>query len=64
MHLYMGKLTSNNEQLFNAINLSPFNFGLILSPNSHCTNTVNSQINPGTTDSNKTSKVFTIIIIR
>ena len=57
------KLNSNNEQLFNATNLSPITFGIILSPNPRGKNTTNSQINPTTTDENKNSKVRTIIIL-
>ena len=45
---HKNKLISNNEQLFNATDLSPIISGVILSPNSCGKNQTNSQINPGT----------------
>ena len=53
------KLISNSEQLFNATNLSPISFGAILPPNLRRKISTNSQINPGTLDENKNSKVCT-----
>ena len=47
------KLISNNEQLFNATDLLPIAFGIILSPNPRGKNSTNFEINPGTTDENK-----------
>ena len=57
------KLISNSEQLFNARDLSPISFGIILPPNSRGKNSTNSQNNPGTKDKNKNSKVCTIKIL-
>ena len=57
------KLISNNEQLFNAIDLSPLTFGVILPPNPRSKKSTNSQINPGTQGENKNSKVLTIKIL-
>ena len=56
------KLISHNEQLFNATDLSPIIFGVILPPNLRGKNSTNSQINLGTLDENKNSKVCTIKI--
>ena len=47
---------------FNAKDLSPIAFGIILSPNPRGQNSKNSQINLETTNKNKNSNVFTIII--
>jgi len=57
------KLISNNEQLFNATDLSPITFGIISSPKPRGKNSTNSQINPGSSDENKNSKVRTIKIL-
>ena len=57
------KLISNSEQLFNAMDLLPIIFGLILLPNPHSKNSANSQINQGTTDENTNSKACTIKIL-
>ena len=57
------KFISSNEQLFNATDLSPISFSIILPPNTRGKNSTNSQINPGTPDDNKNSKVHTIKII-
>ena len=57
------KLISDSEQLFNATDLSPVSFGIILSPNPRGKNPANSQINQRTTNENKTSKVSTIKIL-
>ena len=54
---------SNSEQLFNATDLSPIIFGVILPPNRRGKNSTNSQINPGNTDETKISKVCTIKIL-
>ena len=43
---------SNNEQLFNATDLSPITFGVILAPNTCGKNSTNSQNNLGTMDEN------------
>ena len=56
------KLISNNEQLFNATDLSSITFGIILSPNPRGKNSTNSQINPETVDENKNSEVCTMKI--
>ena len=56
------KLISNSEQLFNAADLLPITFNIILPSNLCNKNSTNSQINPGTTDKNKNSKVCTIKI--
>ena len=57
------KLITNSEQLFNATDLSPKTFDIILPPNPRGKNSTNSQINPGTSDENKNSKVYTIKIL-
>ena len=54
------KSISNSEQLFNATDLSPITFGVILPPNLHNKYSTNSQINQGTLDENWNSKVYTI----
>ena len=41
----------------------PITFGIILPPNPRGKNLINSQINPGTMDENKNSKVHTIKIL-
>ena len=51
------KLISNNEQVFNATDLSPITFGVILPPNPRGKISTNSQINPGATDEKYYSKV-------
>ena len=56
-------LILNNEQLFNATDLSPVTFSIVLSPNPRGKNSINSQINPITKDENKNSKVYTIKIL-
>ena len=57
------KLISNSEQLFNASDLLPITFGIILPPNQHGEISTNFHINPGTIDENKNSKVRTIDIL-
>ena len=57
------KLIPNIEQLFNAIDLLPITFGVRLPPNPRSKTLTNSQINPGTLDVNKNSKVHTIKIL-
>ena len=57
------KLISNKKQIFNATDLSPIPFGTILSLNPCSKISTKSQINPGTTDENKNSKVRTIKIL-
>ena len=57
------KLFSNSEQLFNATDLSPITFGVILPPNSRDKTSTDFQINPGTLDENNNSKVCTIKIL-
>ena len=57
------RLILNNEQLFNATDLSPITFSMILSLNPCGKNLTNSQIIPVTTDENKESKVHTIKIL-
>ena len=54
---------SNNEQFFNAKELSPITFGAILSSNPRGKTFTNSQISPQTMDENKNYKVFTIKIL-
>ena len=56
------KLISNSEQLFDTMNLSPINFGVILPPKLRSEISTNSQISPGTSDENWNSKVHTIKI--
>ena len=53
------KLILNSKQLFNATNLLPITFGVVLPQNPRGKN----QINPGTLDQNKNSKVQTIKIL-
>ena len=60
---FNNKLISNNEQLFNATDLSIITFCIILSPNPPGKNSTNSQINSGTTDENIYSKLNTIKIL-
>ena len=50
------KLIWNDEQLFNAIDLSPITFSVILPPNLCSKNSKNFKINPGTLDENKILK--------
>ena len=50
------KFISNGEKLFNATDLSPITFGVILPPNPHSINSTKTQINPGTSDENKNLK--------
>ena len=57
------KIISNDEQLFNARNLSPRTFGIILPPNPCGKTSMNSQIYPRTKDENTNSKVHTIRIL-
>ena len=54
---------SNNEQLFNATDLLPITFGLILPSNPRGKNSTNFQISPVTSDENKYSNVRTIKIL-
>ena len=56
------KLISNSEQLFNATDLSPITFGVILPPKLRGKMSTNSQINTVNLDENKNSKVRTIKI--
>ena len=49
------KIISNNEQLFNAKDLSPITFGVILPPRLSGKKSTNSQINPANSDENKNS---------
>ena len=57
------KLISNSEQLFNATDLSPITFGVILPPNPYGINSIISQIILGNSDENKNSKGCTIKIL-
>ena len=57
------KLISNSEQLFNATELLPIPFGVILPPKVHGKISTNSQTNPVTSDENENSKVCTIKIL-
>ena len=57
------KLKLNIEQSFNAIDLSPIIFGVILPPNLRGKISTNSQIHQGTLDKNENSKVRTIKIL-
>ena len=57
------KLISNNEKLFNTIDLSIMTLGVILPPNLHDKNSTNFQNNPVTSDENRNSKVHTIKIL-
>ena len=54
------KLISNSKQLFNAMDLSPLTFSVIIPPKLRGKYLTNSQINPGTSDENKNSKERTI----
>ena len=54
------KLISNNEQLFNTTHLLPITIGINISLTSRGKNSINSQINLRTTNTNKNSKVLTI----
>ena len=56
-------LVLNNEQLFDVIYLSPLTFGMIVTTNIRGQDLTKSQINWGTTDENKNSKIFTIKIL-
>ena len=49
-------LISNSEQLFNATDLLPIPFRIILSPNPRGETSTNSPINLGTTDEKQNSK--------
>ena len=55
------KLISNSEQLFNATDLSPITFGVILPPNPK--DSITLQIKLGTLDEKINSKVYTFKII-
>ena len=57
------KLISNSEQLFNATDILPITFSVILPPNPRNLNSIYSQINPETSDENKNSEVCTIKIL-
>ena len=57
------KLISNREKLFNAKDLSPNTSIVIFPPNPCGKIPTNSQINPGTTNENKISKVRTTKIL-
>ena len=54
------KLISNSEILFNATDLLPIAFGVILPPKLRGKNSTNSQNNPITLYVNRNSKVYTI----
>ena len=54
------KLISNSKQLFNATDLSPITFCVILPPKLRGKISTISQINPATSDENKNSNVRTI----
>ena len=56
------KQISNSEVLFDAMDLSPITFGVILSPKLRGKFSAKSQNNPATTDENRNSKVYTIEI--
>ena len=57
------KYISNNEQLFNATELSPIAFGIILSLSPRGKESTNSQFNPGTTGENINLNVYTTKIL-
>ena len=57
------KLISNGEQLFKATNSSPITLGVISPQKLYDNFSTNSQINPGTSDENRNSKVRTIKIL-
>ena len=57
------KLISNSEQLFNATDLSPIIFGVILPPKLRGKISTNSKIIPVNSDENKNSKVHTFKIL-
>ena len=57
------KLISNSEQLFNATDLSPITFDIILPPKLRGKISTNSQINLVALDENKNSKVRPIKIL-
>ena len=57
------KIISNSEQLFILTDLLPITFGVILPPKLRGKNSKITQINPGTSDKNKHSKVHTIKIL-
>ena len=57
------KSISNNEQLFNTMDLLVIAFGIILPPNPRGKISTNAQITPGTTDEKKNHKVCTINIL-
>ena len=57
------QLNSNSEQLFNATDLSPITFGVILPPNLCGKISTISQIHPVASDENQNSKVRTIKIL-
>ena len=56
-------LNLNSEQLFYAMDLSPITFSVMLPPHPRGKNSTNAQINLGTLDKNKNSKVRTIKIL-
>ena len=56
------KLKLNSEQLFNATDLQPITFGVILPPKLRGKISTNSQNNPIILDENKNTKVHTFII--
>ena len=57
------KSISNSEQLFNAMDLLPITFGIILSPNLRGKNSTNSQINLETTDEIRNSEEHAIRVL-
>ena len=57
------KLISNSEQSFNAMDLSPITFGVILPLNPLGKISTNSQKKPVTLDENRNFKVYTIKIL-
>ena len=54
------KFISNKDELFNTTDISPITFGVNLPPKRRGKILINSQINTGTTDKNRNSKVCTI----
>ena len=57
------KLISNSEQLFNATHLSQTSFGIMLPLNLRRKNSISTQMNPGTMDEIRNSKIRTIEIV-
>ena len=57
------KLISNSEEYFNAMDLSSLTCDVILPPNPRGKNSTNSQINQGSLDEKRNSKVCTIKLL-